>query len=387
VSVNKIAGVGESLMSKTKTPKAGPAASRRAFLATAAAGAAATVAMPNVARAQTVTWKFQSTWPNRDIFHEYCNDYAKRVNDMSGGRLKLEVLASGAVVPAFQLQDAVNAGILDGGHGVTAYWYGKNKAFSLFGTPPAFGWNANNFLAWMNYGGGYELYNELVQQNLRLNLVGFLSGPMPAQPLGWFKREIKSADEFRGLKYRTVGLAADLKRQMGAAVTILAGGDIVPALERGVIDGAEFNNPSSDSVLGFADVSKTYMLQSYHQAAEAFEIIFNKAKYDALSPELKAILKYAAEAASADMSWKALDRYSKDLEALKGRGVTVVATPESILRAQLDAWNKVIDEFSKDAFFKKVLDSQRAWIQRTYAYERINEPSRDMAFDHFFKKA
>ncbi len=222
--------------------------SRRRFLQVAGLGAAATVAAPQVSRAQTATWKFQSTWPNRDIFHEFCNDFAKRVNDMSGGRLKLDVLASGAVVPAFQLQDAVHAGILDGGHGVAAYWYGKNKAFALFGTGPSFGWNANSFLGWMNYGGGYDLYNELQNQILKLNIVGFLSGPMPAQPLGWFKSEVTSADAFKGLKYRTVGLAADLNRQLGAAVTILAGGEIVPALERGVIDGAEFNNPSSDLV-------------------------------------------------------------------------------------------------------------------------------------------
>ena len=373
-------------MTKSKTPSAGKA-SRRRFLAVAGLGGAASVAAPQVSRAQTATWKFQSTWPNRDIFHEFCNDYAKRVNDMSGGRMKLEVLASGAVVPAFQLQDAVHAGILEGGHGVTAYWYGKNKAFALFGTGPALGMTANNFLGWMNYGGGYDLYNELVQKTLNLNLVGFLSGAMPCQPLGWFKKEVTSADDFKGLKYRTVGLAADLLRAQGAAVTILAGGEIVPALERGVIDGAEFNNPSSDLVLGFPDVSKVYMLRSYHQPGETFEIIFNKAKFDGLPAELKAILKYAAESESSDMSWKALDRYSKDLEAIKGRGVKVMETPETVLKAQLESWNKVIDEFSKDAFFKKVLDSQRAWIQRTYAYERANEPSRDMAFDHFFKKS
>jgi TRAP-type mannitol/chloroaromatic compound transport system substrate-binding protein len=376
-------------MTKAKTPGAeapgGAKQSRRRFLQVAALGGAATVAAPQVSRAQTLTWKFQSTWPNRDIFHEFCNDFAKRVNDMSGGRLKLDVLAAGAVVPAFQLQDAVHAGILDGGHGVAAYWYGKNKAFALFGTGPSFGWNANSFLGWMNYGGGYDLYNELQQQILKLNLVGFLSGPMPAQPLGWFKSPIAGPDQLKGLKYRTVGLAADLKREMGAAVTILAGGEIVPALERGVIDGAEFNNPSSDAVLGFPDVSKNYMLRSYHQSGETFELLFNKTKFDTLPPELKAMLKYAAESASADMSWKALDRYSKDLEAMKGRGVTITTTPDNVLKAQLDAWNKVIAQFSADPFFKKVIDSQRAWVQRTYAYERANEPSRDMAYDHFFK--
>jgi len=368
---------------KTSSP---PKQSRRRFLQVAGLGAAATVAAPQVSRAQTATWKFQSTWPNRDIFHEFCNDFAKRVNDMSGGRLKLDVLASGAVVPAFQLQDAVHAGILDGGHGVAGYWYGKNKAFSLFGTPPSFGWNANSFLGWMNYGGGYDLYNELLQ-TLKLNVVGFLSGPMPTQPLGWFKNPITTPDQIRGLKYRTIGLSADLNQELGAAVTILAGGEIVPALERGVIDGAEFNNPSSDMVLGFADVAKNYMLKSYHQASETFEIIFNKTKFDTLPAELKAIVKYAAESSSADMSWKALDRYSKDLEALKARGVNIQATPDVVLKAQLDAWNKVISKLSSDPFFKKVVDSQRAWVQRTYAYERANEPSRDVAYDHFFKPA
>jgi TRAP-type mannitol/chloroaromatic compound transport system substrate-binding protein len=238
----------------------------------------------------------------------------------------------------------------------------------------------------MNYGGGYELYNELVSQVLRLNLVGFLSGPMPCQPLGWFKKELKTADDIRGLKYRTVGLAADLKREMGAAVTILAGGEIVPALERGVIDGAEFNNPSSDSLLGFQDVSKVYMLQSWHQSAEAFELIFNKGKFDALPAELKAIVKYAAESASSDMLWKATDRYSKDLEALRAKGVNIITTPDAILDAQLGAWERVIDKLSaENAFFKKVIESQKAWVKRTLTYEAANAPPFTKAFRHFFK--
>ncbi len=369
-------------MTKTTTEKP----SRRRFLAAAAAGGVATVAMPNVSNAQTVNWKFQSTWPAKDIFHEFAADFVSRVNDMSGGRLKIELLGSGAVVPAFQMQDAVNAGILDGGHGVCAYWYGKNKAFSLFGTPPAFGWDAHSFLAWMNYGGGYALYNELVRDVLKLNLVGFLSGPMPCQPLGWFKKELKTADDLRGLKYRTVGLAADLKREMGAAVTILAGGEIVPALERGVIDGAEFNNPSSDSLLGFQDVSKVYMLQSWHQSAESFELIFNKGKFDALPNELKSIIKFSAESASSDMLWKATDRYSKDFEILKSKGVNIIQTPDAILNAQLAAWDKVIDKLSaENPFFKKVIDSQKAWVKRTMAYETANTPPYEKAFQHFFK--
>jgi TRAP-type mannitol/chloroaromatic compound transport system substrate-binding protein len=368
-----------------------PGVARRRFLkggAVAATAAAAVVAMPNVSRAQTVAWKYQSTWPAKDIFHEFAVDYAKFVNEMSGGRLKLEVLAAGAVVPAFQLQDAVIAGALDAGHGVCAYWYGKHKAYSLFGTPPAFGWDAHGFISWFYYGGGEALYGELVNDILKLNLTGFLYFPMPTQPLGWFKKEVKSPDDLKNIKYRTVGLAADLFKELGSAVTILPGGEIVPAMDRGLLDAAEFNNPSSDSLLGFADVSKFYMLQSYHQSAESFEVIFNKQKFDALPAELKAILRYGAFAATSDSYGKALDRYSKDLDALKAKGVNAIKTPDSVLQAQLKAWDKVIEAQSKDPktgeFFAKVIASQKAWAKRTVAYTEINNVSGQMAYKHFF---
>ncbi len=369
-----------SSKSETKTT------TRRKFVIAAGATAVGTVAMPQVSRAQTVTWKYQSTWPTKDIFHEYAADYAKKVNDMSGGRLKLDVLAAGSVVPAFQLQDAIHSGVLDAGHGVTVYWYGKNKAASLFGTPPSFGWDAHSVLAWFYYGGGEALYNELINDILKLNLVGLLYFPMPTQPLGWFKKPITAGTDFRGMKYRTVGLSADLFKEMGAAVTILPGGEIVPAMDRGLLDAAEFNNPSSDLLLGFPDVSKTFMVRSHHQAAESFEISFNKTKYNALAPELKAILRYAAFASTADQFALAHDRYSKDLIEIKKRGVQVIPTPDAVLQAQLDAWNKVIAA-NKDPYFVKVLDSQRAWAKRVTPYFLINNNTtaqNEHAFKHFF---
>jgi TRAP-type mannitol/chloroaromatic compound transport system substrate-binding protein len=364
--------------------------SRRKFMLAAGAAGAATVAMPQVSRAQTVTWKYQSTWPSKDIFHEDAVDYAKKVNEMSGGRLKLDVLAAGAVVPAFQMQDAVQSGILDAGHGVCAYWYGKHKAYSLFGTPPSFGWDAHGFLGWFYHGGGEALYKELVNDTLKLNLTGFLYFPMPTQPLGWFKKEIKTADDFKGMKYRTVGLSADVFKEMGAAVTILAGGEIVPAMDRGLLDSAEFNNPSSDIILGFPDVSKYYMVGSHHQQMEAFEIIFNKAKYDTLPAELKSILRYAAMAASSDQLWYSYDRYSKDLDAIKKRGVNVIKTPNAVLEAQLAAWDKVLAAQSQEPFFKKVIDSQKEWVKRTSAYLQLNNldsAALQNAYKHFFGTA
>ena len=360
--------------------------SRRKFLAGTAITGAAAVAMPQVSRAQTVTWKYQSTWPTKDIFHEFAVDYAKKVNEMSGGRLKLDVLAAGAVVPAFQLQDAVHSGVLDAGHGVTVYWYGKNKAASLFGTPPSMGWDAHSMLAWFYYGGGEALYNELINDMLKLNLVGLLYYPMMNQPLGWFKKEIKSADEFKGMKYRTVGLSADLFKEMGASVTILPGGEIVPALDRGLIDAAEFNNPSSDLLLGFPDVSKYFMVRSHHQQQESFELSFNKARYNALPAELRAILRYAAFAATADQFAQAHDRYSKDLEEIKKRGVNVIKTPDSVLEAQLKAWDKVI-EANQDPFFQKVLNSQKAWAKRVSPYfltNNLTTAQLEVAYKHFF---
>ncbi|MFS8038432.1 TRAP transporter substrate-binding protein [Xanthobacter sp. AM11] len=376
-------------MSETssKTDSARP--TRRALLAGAgvAAAGAAMVAAPAVHAQAPIKLKFQSTWPNKDIFHEFAADFVRYVNSMTGGRVELELLASGAVVPAFQVLDAVSSGIIDGGHGVSAYWYGKNKAFSLFGTAPAFGWDADELLGWVRYGGGQQLYDELVQNVLKLNVVGLLTGPMPGQPLGWFKGEITSADQLKGLKYRTVGLAADLNKELGVAVTILPGGEIVPAMDRGLIDGAEFNNPSSDTVLGFPDVSKVYMVKSYHQALESFEVLFNKTKFDGLPKDVQAIIRGAADAASSDMMWKAQDRYSKDLEALKARGVKVIQTPAAVLQAQLNAWDKVIANLSADPFFKKVVDSQMAWAKRVVGFRLEYEPDSAMAYNHFFKKA
>ena len=274
--------------------------------AAAVAAGAGAMAAPMLATAQTTTsLRFQSTWPAKDIFHEYANDFAKKVNDMAGGKLKIEVLPAGAVVPAFQLLEAVNKGTLDGGHGVVAYHYGKNSALALWGSGPAFGMDPNMVLAWHNYGGGKALLDE-IYKSMNLDVVSYLYGPMPTQPFGWFKKPIAKVEDMKGLKFRTVGLAVDMYTDMGTAVNPLPGGEIVPALDRGLIDAAEFNNASSDRVLGFPDVAKNCMLQSFHQSGEQFEILFNKTKLDALPAELKAIIDYAVQAASADMSWKAI---------------------------------------------------------------------------------
>jgi len=365
--------------------------SRRKFLTTGAAaiaGGTAAASFPNISVAQSpVVLKVQAAWGG-GIFLEYAQDYVRRVNEMSGGSLKIDLLGVGAVVKTAEMQTAVHKGVLDGAHLVTAYWYSKSPVASLFGTGPCFGWTANELMGWIAYGGGKDLYYELMHDKLRLDLVGYFSGPMPAQPLGWFKEHITSVDQMKGLKYRTVGLAADVLQEMGMSVVQLPGGEIQPAMKSGLIDAAEFNNPTSDKDFGMQDVSKHYHLASFHQSQECFEIIFNKTRFDKLADEHQAILEYASEAASQDMSWKAMERYSQDLVVLKEKyGVNVYRTPDSVMAAQLKAWDIVVKRISaSDPFFAKVIDSQMKWAKRHGAYALNNAPDYRGAYEHYFGK-
>ncbi len=364
-------------------------ASRRSFLKKGAAvgtvAAAGTFAAPAVIGQAPLVVKMQTSWPASDIWMEFAKQYTDRVEAMSGGRLKVDLLPAGAVVAAFQVIDACNDGIIDAAHSVPVYWYGKSKAASLFGTGPVFGGSATTMLSWFYAGGGQEYYRELTQDILGMNVVGYLGFPMFAQPFGWFKKEVSTVADIDGLKYRTVGLAADLLQSMGMSVAQLPGGEIVPAMERGVIDAFEFNNPSSDSRFGAQDVAKNYYLSSYHQASESFEFIFNRDFLEDLEPDLQAILKYAVEAASTANTASAMDNYSADLQKLiNDSGVTVHRTSKEILDAQIGAWDTLIPELEKDPFMKKVLDSQRAWVERVTYYELMNSPDYGLAYEHYF---
>ena len=375
----------ETQMTELKT-------NRRRNLLKGVAVAAGAMAAPMIAKGQTgpISMRWQSTWPSKDIFHEYALDFAKKVNDMTGGDLKIEVLPAGAVVPAFGLLEAVTKGTLDGGHGVLGYHYGKQNALALWNSGPAFGMDANMLLSWHKYGGGQELLAKLYA-SIGMNVTSFLYVPMATQPLGWFKKPITKSADFKGLKFRTNGLAIDLFTAMGAAVNALPGGEIVPAMDRGLLDGAEFNNATSDRVLGFPDVSKVCMLQSYHQSAETFEIMFNKPKYEALPAKMKAIIAGAVEASSADMSWKAVDRYSKDYIELQTKDkVKFYKTPDSVLQDQLTLWDAILTKKSaENPLFKEIVESQLAFAERAVKWEQDTVISRRMAANHFFgaKKA
>ena len=367
--------------------------SRRKFLsgAAAATAGAATLGFPSIVKAQgPISMRWQSTWPSKDIFHEYALDYAKLVNDMTGGDLKIEVLPAGAVVPAFGLLDAVSKGTLYGGHGVIVYHYGKQNALALWGSGPGFGMDANMLLAWHRWGGGKELLEKLYA-SVGANVVSFPYGPMATQPLGWFKKPITKAADLKGLKYRTVGISIDVFTAMGVAVNALPGGEIVPAMDRGLLDAAEFNNMSSDKLLGFPDVSKVCMLQSFHQNSEQFEITFNKTKYDALPAKMKSIIANAVSAASQEMSWKAIDRYSKDYVELQTKDkVKFYKTPDAILQQQLNVYDEVVAKKSVgNPLFAEIVASQKAFAQRAVKWDMDNNVNRRMAYNHYFgpKKA
>jgi TRAP-type mannitol/chloroaromatic compound transport system substrate-binding protein len=365
------------------------ALSRRSFLRSGAvaggAAAGSMLAAPAVLAQSPIVVRMQTSWPASDIWMDFAREYITRVEEMSGERIRIDLLPAGAVVGAFQVMDAVNDGVLDAAHTVPVYWYGKSKAASFFGTGPVWGGSATTMLGWFYQGGGDELYRELTQDVLGLNVYGYMGFPMPAQPFGWFKEEVNTVADINGLKYRTVGLAADLLQKMGMALFQLPGGEIVPAMERGVIDAFEFNNPSSDMRFGAQDVAKNYYLSSYHQASESFEFLFNKDFMDDLDPDLQAILKYSVEAASTSNTALAMKEYSSDLQRLQNEmGVTVHRTSQEILEAQLVAWDELIAELEEDELSARIMESQRVWTEQVTYYELMNAPDYALAFNHYF---
>jgi len=212
---------------------------------------------------------------------------------------------------------------------------------------------------------------------------------MPTQPLGWFKEEIKDPQQIKDLRYRTVGLSASLFQEMGAAVKIIPGGEIIPAMERGLLDAAEFNNMSSDKLLGFPDVRKLCMLQSYHQPCECFEVMFNKTKWDNMPKDLQSIIKYSLMAQSADMSWKFHDRNSADMEEMEQkRDVKFLVTPTSVLEEQCNGWDRIIEKESKEnEFFARVIKSQKEYAQRVVRWRSKVMVENNTAYQHWFGKA
>lgn len=339
---------------------------------------------------QTFKWKVQSTWTAGDFHQVNPKGLVEKIEAMSGGRLKIELLAAGAIVPAFEVLDAVHKEILDGGHAWPGYWYGKHPAATLFGSVPGgpYGMSSEDYLGWLYLAGGKELYNELMQKELKMNVVVFPTFGETPEPLGWFPKPMKNLKDFKGLKFRAGGMSAEVFKAMGMTVVTLPGGEIVPALERGVIDAGEFSDPSSDMAMGFQDVRKFYHMPGTHQPTGMMEFIINKKKWDELPADLKAIVEYAGMAETIHFTIKMLNQNSKDLNTLVTKhGVKVVETPRDILIEVLKAWDKVAEKYVKaNPFFAKVYESQKKWAQQVVPYRSVGHPPYDLAADYYWGK-
>jgi TRAP-type mannitol/chloroaromatic compound transport system substrate-binding protein len=339
---------------------------------------------------KTFTWKLQSTWAAGDFHHQNPQDFADIVQQMSAGRLRIEVQPAGAVVPPFDVLDAVHKGLLDAGNGWPGYWYGKNPAATLFANAPGgpFGMNNEDYLGWIYVGGGLDLYNELLQRELGMEVVAFPSFGETPEPLGWFPNQIKSIEEFKGLKFRASGMSAEVFKELGMSVVTVPGGEIIPALERKVIDAAEFSDPTSDMALGFHDVLQHYHFPGIHQPTGIMEILVNRQKWEELPEDLQAIVKYGAMATALQFIVKILDRNSQDLETLTTKhGVQVHESPPDVLMEILKAWDRIAERTAQqNAFFKKVYDSQRQWAQRVVPYRRRAHPDYALAADYYWKR-
>jgi TRAP-type mannitol/chloroaromatic compound transport system substrate-binding protein len=337
---------------------------------------------------RTFTWKMQSTWTAGDFHHVNPTSLVEKIAQMSDGRLKIELASAGAVVPPLEVLDAVNRGLLDAGHAWPGYWTGKHPAATLFGSAPGgpYGMNAEDYLGWVYMAGGLELYNELLQKEMKTDVVVFPTFGETPEPMGWFKRPMKTVVDFKGVKLRAAGMSAEVFREMGMTVVTLAGGEIVPALERGVVDAAEFSDPSADMALGLHNVRRFYHMPGIHQPTGIMELIVSRKKWEELPADLKAVVRWASMAEALHYTLRMLDRNSQDLGTLVGKEkVTVVATPREVMVEVLKAWDRVAERKAREnPFFAKVLASQKAWAQRVVPYRRCCHPPYELAADHYW---
>lgn len=332
-----------------------------------------------------ISLTFQSTWPETDFFNEAAKDFADNVNKISAGRIYIEMLPTAARVKTFEVLKAVSDGVIDGGHGVPGYWYDQQNALALWGEGPCFGMDSHGVMTWHNYGGGKELLAE-IYESLGMNVVSFLHGPIGVQPLGWFKKDIKSLADMRGLKYRTSGIARDLFAALDMETIVIPAASIVEALANDQIQGAEFANMTSDSTLGLHKAAPYCLTQSYHQPAQHFEALMNSKKFKELSAADKRVFDLAADATTQQFALKVIDRNSKDYQALKEFGTKFSRAPLEILKAQQKAWDKVVENKTKDnPLFAKVYESQRAYAQRLVRWQADFQLRPDLAYAHYFE--
>jgi TRAP-type mannitol/chloroaromatic compound transport system substrate-binding protein len=344
---------------------------------------------PRVATAQgTTTLKMQASWPASLTLFDNFKFFAERVEKISAGRLKIEPLPAGAVVPAFEVLDATNKKVIDGAHTWAAYWTGKHKAAVLFTGGPGgtFGMDYIDVIGWYYEGGGLDLYQQFYREILKVNVVPIPILPSGPQAFGWFKRPIKNLADFKGMKCRQTGMAAEVYTEMGMKVVNMPGGEIIPSAERGVIDCAEWIGGIEDLKLGFHNVWKYHYTPGMHENVTIGELLINGDVWKGLAPDLQEIVKAAAMETFVRW-WARWQRQNADAlkEMQEKHKVQVLKTPDDILIAFLKTWDKIAArEAERDPFFKKVLESQRAYAGVVVPTKRFMFPSYDFAANYYW---
>lgn len=333
--------------------------------------------------------KMQASWPAASMFMDNFRMFADRVNKGSGGRLQIEVLPAGAIVPAFEVVDATHKGVIDGAHTWSGYLIGKHMAAVLFTGGPGgpFGMDLFDHLGWFYDGGGQELFHEWYQKIIQRDVVGFPIVPFTPQMFGWFKQPIKGWADLKGRKFRAVGMNALILKEAGATVVSLPGGEVLAAAERGLIDAAEWCCPAEDMKLGFHQVWKYYYMPSLHEMTEVGDLVINKKVWDSLSPDLQELIKMATTEVYTRWWLQYAYQNSKGLKDLRDRGINISRTPNEVLAKQLETWDKIREaEAAKDPFFKKVVESQRQWASVVVQGRRAMFPPYEYAADYYWKK-
>ena len=346
------------------------------------------LAPPPATAQQPITLKMQASWPASLTLFDNFKMFADRVDKMSAGRLKIETLPAGAIVPAFEVLDATNKKVIDGAHTWAAYWVGKHKAAVLFTGGPGgtFGMDFIDVIGWYYEGGGLELYQQFYKDILKLNVVPIPILPSGPQAFGWFKRPIKNLADFKGMKCRQTGMAAEVYTAMGMTVVNMPGGEIIPAAQRGVIDCAEWIGGVEDLRLGFHTVWKYHYRPGMHENVTVGELLINGDVWKGLAPDLQEIIKSAA-LETLIRSWARWQRQNADAikELQEKHKVQILKTPDDILYAFLKAWDKIAaQEAEKDPFFKKTLDSQRSYASFVVPAKRFMFPTYDFAANHYW---
>ena len=340
--------------------------------------------------ASAVTLQMQAAWPASQTLYENFLMFADRVDKLSGGRLKIETMPAGTVVPPFEVLDATNKGVIDGAHAWAGYWQGKNKTAILFTGGPGgtFGMDYVDYLGWMYEGGGFELYQEFYRDVLKLNVIAIPILPSGPQAFGWFKNPIKSLEDLKGMKCRETGIAAEVFTRMGMTVVNMPGGEIMPAADRGVIDCAEWVGGVEDLRFGFQNIWKYHYTPGIHESVTVGELLINGEVWDGLEPDLQEIVKSAAT--ETFIRWWA--RWQKqNADALKElqekHDVQVLRTPDEILIAFLKTWDEIAaEQAEQDPFFKEVLESKRAYASVVVPAKQVMFLPYSFAADYYWGK-